>query len=157
MRIRVGLYALLAGIIGAGGVAQSAGASEVHMMNASSIFMDYMDLSGLFNSDVLRDVVGALETTRVLAVPGAEMGIGLPALIAIGMYAWAQVRRAYHRNVLGPEPVEDDPSLELPDGPAPALGVRDRTAFALIGLGLIATPAWMGFLVYVPGHLIGWW
>ncbi len=35
--------------------------------------------------------------------------------------------------------------------------LRDAVYKGLIGLGVIATPVWVGFLVYTPGHLIGWW
>jgi hypothetical protein len=35
--------------------------------------------------------------------------------------------------------------------------LRDGVYKGLIGLGLMATPVWIGFLVYTPGHLIGWW
>jgi hypothetical protein len=35
--------------------------------------------------------------------------------------------------------------------------LRDGVYRGVIGLGLIATPLWMSSLVYIPGHLIGWW
>ncbi len=35
--------------------------------------------------------------------------------------------------------------------------LRDTVYKGLIGLGVMATPVWVGFLVYTPGHLIGWW
>ncbi len=35
--------------------------------------------------------------------------------------------------------------------------LRDGVYRGVISLGLIATPVWVGFLVYTPGHLIGWW
>ena len=35
--------------------------------------------------------------------------------------------------------------------------LRDRVYRGVIGLGLIATLLWMSGLVYIAGHLIGWW
>ncbi len=109
MRIKAGSLALITGTACAGGMKQSALASELNAMNVSRIFMDYMDFArfidpGIFRDTFNQDLIETLEATKILAVPGSEMGVGLPALIALGIYAWAQLRGMYHRNVLDPEP-----------------------------------------------------
>jgi hypothetical protein len=35
--------------------------------------------------------------------------------------------------------------------------LRDGVYRGVIGIGLIATLLWMSSLVYIPGHLVGWW
>ena len=46
--------------------------------------------------------------------------------------------------------IEHEPDLSLQR-------LKEKIYIGVIGFGVIATPLWAGFLVYMPGRLIGWW